>query len=258
MGNYIVTGANGGMGRAICAQLAGEGHRVWGLDISKAEGVIQTDITDAESIRAAFNRVRTKAGSLNGIVHAAGVYDLNSLVEMPEEDFARDFRVNLMGMFLVNRSFLPLLEDRSRIVIISSELAPLYPLPFTGVYAVTKTAVEKYAAALNMELQLLGHSVALIRPGAVNTGMLAASTRKLDAFCDATQLYRLNAARFKRIVDRVEAKHVPPEKVARAVSKALSARRPRLVYNVNRNPLLLLLNALPKRAQLWIIRMILK
>ncbi len=80
MGNYIVTGANGGMGRAICAQLAGEGHRVWGLDINEDEGVIQTDITDAESIRAAFNRVRTEAGSLNGIVHAAGVYDLNSLV----------------------------------------------------------------------------------------------------------------------------------------------------------------------------------
>ena len=225
MGNYIVTGANGGMGRAICTALAGEGHRVWGLDINEAEGVIQTDITDAESIRAAFERIRTEAGSLNGIGHSAGVYDLNSLVEMPEEDFARDFQVNLMGMFRVNRSFLPLLEARSRIVIISSELAPLYPLPFTGVYAVTKTAVEKYAAALNMELQLLGHRVAVIRPGAVDTGMLAASTRKLDAFCDTTQLYRLNAARFKRIVDRVEAKHVPPEKVARTVSKALSARR---------------------------------
>ena len=122
----------------------------------------------------------------------------------------------------------------------------------------TKTAVEKYAAALNMELQLLGHSVAVIRPGAVDTGMLAASTRKLDEFCDTTQLYRLNAARFKRIVDRVEAKHVPPEKIARTVSRALSARRPKLVYNVNRNPLLLLLNALPKRAQLAVIRRILK
>ena len=37
----------------------------------------------------------------------AGVYDLNSLVEMPEEDFVRDFNVNLFGMFRVNRQFLP-------------------------------------------------------------------------------------------------------------------------------------------------------
>jgi Dehydrogenases with different specificities (related to short-chain alcohol dehydrogenases) len=258
MGNYLVTGALGGMGTAICRLLRQEGHRVWGLDISEAEGVIETDITDARSIHSAFERVKTEAGSLSGIVHAAGVYDLNSLVEMPEEDFMRDFRVNLMGMFRVNRTFLPLLEKSSRIVIISSELAPLYPLPFTGVYAVTKTAVEKYAAALNMELQLLGHKVAVIRPGAVNTGMLAASTQKLDAFCETTRLYRLNAARFKRIVDRVEAKNVPPEKIALTVNRALSARRPRLVYNVNRNPLLLLLNALPKRMQLAIIRMILK
>ena len=258
MGNYLVTGALGGMGSAICALLRREGHLVWGLDISAAEGVIQADITDSRSIRSAFERVKSEAGSLSGIVHAAGIYDLNSLVEMPEEDFIRDFNVNLAGMFRVNRTFLPLLEKNSRIVMISSELAPLDPLPFTGVYAVTKAAVEKYAAALNMELQLLGHRVIVIRPGAVNTGMLAASTRKLDAFCENTHLYRLNAARFKRIVDRVEAKNVPPEKIAATVNSALSARRPRLVYGVNRNPLLLLLNALPKRAQLAIIRMILK
>ncbi|MCR4621221.1 MAG: SDR family NAD(P)-dependent oxidoreductase [Clostridiales bacterium] len=258
MGNYIVTGASGGMGSAICALLRREGHRVWGLDINETEGVIKTDITDTDSILAAYERVKAEAGGINGIVHAAGIYDLNSLVEMPEEDFRRDFDINLLGMFRVNRAFVPLLEACSRVVMISSELAPLYPLPFTGIYAVTKTAVEKYAAALNMELQLLGHRVAVIRPGAVNTGLLDASKRKLDAFCGNTQLYRLNAARFKRIVGSVEAKNVAPEKIALTVSKALAARRPRLVYNINRNPLLLLLNVLPKRAQLWIIRMILK
>ena len=258
MGNYLVTGANGGMGKAICARLIDEGHRVWGLDLNEAEGVIKTDITDTQSVLAACERVKTEAGSLDGIIHAAGVYDLNSLVEMPENDIMRDIDVNLLGAFRVNRTFLPLLGGHGRIVIISSELAPLHPLPFTGVYAVTKTALEQYASALNMELQLLGHRVVVIRPGAVNTGMLPASTRKLDAFCEHTRLYRLNAARFKRIVDKVETRSVPPEKIASVVSRALSSPRPRLVYNVNRNPLLLLMNVLPKRAQLAIIRRILK
>ena len=258
MGNYLVTGAGGGMGKAICARLIDEGHRVWGLDLNEAEGVIKTDITDAQSVLAACERVKTEAGSLDGIIHAAGVYDLNSLVEMPEDDIKRDIDVNLLGAFRVNRTFLPLLGGHGRIVIISSELAPLHPLPFTGVYAVTKTALEQYAAALNMELQLLGHRVVVIRPGAVNTGMLPASTRKLDEFCEHTRLYRLNAARFKRIVDRVEARSVPPEKIASVVSKALAVPHPRLVYNVNRNPLLLLMNVLPKKAQLAIIRKILK
>ncbi|MBR6008196.1 MAG: SDR family NAD(P)-dependent oxidoreductase [Clostridia bacterium] len=258
MGNYLVTGANGGMGKAICTRLIDEGHRAWGLDLNEAEGVIKTDITDAQSVLAACERVKTEAGSLDGIIHAAGVYDLNSLVEMPEDDIKRDIDVNLLGAFRVNRTFLPLLGGHGRIVIISSELAPLYPLPFTGVYAVTKTALEQYAAALNMELQLLGHRVVVIRPGAVNTGMLPASTRKLDEFCEHTRLYRLNAARFKRIVDRVEARSVPPEKIASVVSRALSSLRPRLVYNVNRNPFLLLMNVLPQKAQLAIIRRILK
>ena len=176
MGNYLVTGAGGGMGSCICRLLAREGHGVWGIDRREAEGIIGADITVPADLQAALERVRAEAGSLDAVIHAAGVYDLNSLVEMPEEDFIRDFNINLFGMFRVNRACLPLLRKRGRIVIISSELAPLHPLPFTGVYAVTKTAVEQYAAALRMELQLLGHPVIVIRPGAVRTGMLPAST----------------------------------------------------------------------------------
>ena len=256
MGNYLVTGASGGMGSAICRALVREGHRVWGIDRREAEGVIGADITSAADLRSALERVRAQAGRLDGIIHAAGVYDLNSLAEMPEADFVRDFDVNLFGMFRVNRVFLPLLK-RGRIVVISSELAPLHPLPFTGVYAVTKTAVEQYAAALRMELQLLGHRVVVVRPGAVQTDMLPASTGKLDAFCENTRLYPCNAARFKRIVGRVEARSVAPERIADVVVRALKSPRPRLVYRVNRNPMLLMLNALPVRAQLWIIRKIL-
>ena len=256
MGNYLVTGASGGMGSAICRALAREGHRVWGIDRRETEGVIGADITSAADLRSALERVRAQAGSLDGIIHAAGIYDLNSLAEMPEADFVRDFDVNLFGMFRVNRVFLPLLK-RGRIVVLSSELAPLHPLPFTGVYAVTKTAVEQYAAALRMELQLLGHRVVVVRPGAVQTGMLPASTGKLDAFCENTRLYPCNAARFKRIVGRVEARSVAPERIADVVIRALKSPRPRLVYRVNRNPMLLMLNALPVRAQLWIIKKIL-
>ena len=167
MGNYFITGANGGMGAAIRRALLQAGHHVWGIDRRPAAGVISADITNPTELQAAFERVRAEAGKLDGIIHTAGVYDLNSLVEMPEEDFIRDFQVNLFGMFRVNRLFLPLLKEHRRIVIVSSELAPLHPLPFTGIYAITKTAVEQYAAALRMEVQLLGHQVIVIRPGAV-------------------------------------------------------------------------------------------
>ena len=262
MSKYLVTGACGGMGTALCRALAGKGHEVWGIDRKtpdepQAWHSISADVTDTEQLGAAFERVKLEAGGLDGIINMAGIYDLGSLVEMSEEDFVRDFNVNLFGMFRVNRLFLPLLAPKSRIVIISSELAPLDPLPFTGIYAITKAAVEKYAFSLRMELQLLGHKVIVVRPGAVKTDLLPGSVKSLERFVDSTELYKVNAARFRKIVNSVETKSITPDRLARRVMKTLKARRPRLVYNINRNPLLLLLNALPDRLQLAIIKGIL-
>ena len=109
-----------------------------------------------------------------------------------------------------------------------------------------------------MELQLLGFSVSVIRPGAVDTGMLPASTAALERFSAETKLYPDSAGRFRHIVDSVESRAVPPGKVAEAALEALTAPRPKLVYNLNRNPLLRLLDALPQRLQLLVIRKILK
>ncbi len=261
MGKYLVTGACGGMGTAVCRTLAGAGHEIWGIDRTVGEGgtarIIQADITKPQELVSACEIIRAEAGTLDGILHTAGVYDLASLAEMDEESFTRDFDVNLFGVFRVNRTFLPFVRKGGRIVIVTSELAPLYPLPFTGIYAVTKAALDKYACALRMELQLTERAVIVIRPGAVRTTMLPESVAKLDRFCKETQLYAPNAARFKRIVESVEAKSVSPEAVAKTILRSLTVRRPRTTYTLNRNPLLLMLNALPERTQLWIIKQIL-
>ena len=179
-------------------------------------------------------------------------------MEMENERFERIFRVNTFGAHLVNRAFLPLLKSGSRIIITTSELAPLDPLPFTGIYAVTKSALDKYAYSLRMELQLLGIDVCVLRAGAVATDMLGVSTSALDSFCENTRLYAVSADRFKRIVAGVEARNIPPERIAEKALSLLKKKKTRFAYAINRNPLLLMLNALPKRAQLFIIKQILK
>jgi short-subunit dehydrogenase len=126
------------------------------------------------------------------------------------------------------------------------------------VYAVSKAALDKYAYSLRMELQLKGIKVSVIRAGAVSTGMLGVSTAALDRFCETTQLYSCNAARFKRIVDGVEARNIKPEKVAKKVTRILKKRSPGFAYSINRNPLLLILNALPRRIQFFVIKQVLK
>jgi hypothetical protein len=88
-----------------------------------------------------------------------------------------------------------------------------------------------------MELQLLGVSVSVIRAGAVSTGMLGVSTKALDAFCEKTTHYSCNADRFRKIVNGVESKSVPPEKIANVAVKIAHKKKPKFAYKVNRNKL---------------------
>ena len=102
---YIVTGANGGMGRAICLALCGQGHEVIGLDINVPEesaGVryLRADVTDENSVAQAVEAA-CESGGIDGVIHAAGVYALGSLVEMGESGFLRAFNVNLFGVYRV-------------------------------------------------------------------------------------------------------------------------------------------------------------
>ena len=259
----LVTGAFGGMGKSVISELANAGYTVLALDKTVGEREqnvipITADLTDKESIEKAFITVKSYTDKLYAILHFAGVYTLDSLVEMDEEKFTNAFNINLFGAFRVNKTFLPMLDSNSRIIITTSELAPLEPLPFTGIYAITKSALDKYAYALRMEVQLLGIKVSVLRPGAVNTGMLGNSTAQLDKFCQNTKIYSCNAKRFKSIVERVETRNIPAEKIAKKTLKILKAKKPKQVYKINRNPLLLILNALPKRLQTFIIKKILQ
>ena len=255
----VLTGAAGGMGSAVRSLLENSGFTVWSLDIAdlSCEHYIKADITDQKSLEQAFLRIKEESPGVDAIIHTAGIYDMNSLVEMPDEQLKRIFEINFFAAASVNRVFMPLLNPGSRIIMISSELAPLDPLPFTGIYGITKNAVEKYAYSLRMELQLLGHYVSVIRPGAVKTGFLNQSQKKIERFCSSTVLYKDTSRRFLGLVNSIETANVEPGKIAETVLKALTSKRPRYVYNINRSPLLRILNALPQRLQNHVIKMIL-
>lgn len=263
LNSVVVTGAYGGMGREVCKLLASNGYKVFALDKQvdkKEENIIpiEVDITDEKSVLIAFEEVKKECSEVFAIIHFAGIYMLNSLVEMSEKDFEKIIKINLYGAFCINKTFLPLLKKGSKILITTSELAPLDPLPFTGVYAVSKSALDRYAYSLKMELQLLDISVSVLRAGAVATNMLGASTSALDKFNQNTKLYKVNAERFTKIVNGVEAKNISPTKIAEKAKKIIESKKPKFAYSINRNKLLLLLNALPSSLQFFIIKKILK
>ena len=250
------------MGAACAERFKKIGDTVFGLDRPGAavpDGVFPlfADVTDADAIGRAFESVRAQTDSLDAVVYAAGIYLADSLVEIDEAEIRRIFEINVFGAYRTVRAFLPLLKSGARIVFVTSELSTLDPMPFTGLYGITKCTLERYAFSLAMELQLLGIRVSVIRPGAVKTPLLNGSVDSIASFTERTTHYPDVAAAFLRVTNAVEAKAVPPECVAKKVQKVLSARRPRFAYSLNRNPLLCLYGVLPKRLKLFAIRSVL-
>ena len=263
MKSVLITGAAGGMGWAAVKLFCERGYRVFALDIKEVdfgEGVVPivADVTSGESVLRAAEAVGKYTESLDAILHFAGVYMLDSLLEIEDGQFRRIFDINLRGAYLINKHFAKFLHTGASILITTSELAPLDPLPFTGIYAVSKAALDKYAYSLRMEMQLLGVRVSVLRAGAVKTDMLGVSTSALDRFCENTKLYSCNAKRFKGIVERVEARSVEPSKISARALSIIEKKNPKFAYSINKNPLLSLLNILPSRVQFFAIRRILR
>ena len=179
--NVVITGACGGMGYAATKLLKEKGYNIYAGDLfltNKVDGVhyYNLDVTSMDSCQRFYEFVKQECDELYAIIHFAGIYNMNSLIEISEEDFIKIFNINVFGIYRLNKIFLPLLKNGSKIIITTSELAPLAPLPFTGLYAITKSSLDKYAYSLRMELQLLGITVSVLRPGAVKTDMLSVST----------------------------------------------------------------------------------
>lgn len=259
----LLIGACGGMGGASAELLTKNGCCVIGIDrevtaTTACSRLLRADVTDPESIKAAFQTLFQEHIRLNAIVYMAGIYDMDSWIEIDDARMRRIFEINVFGAYRTIKTFFPLLEKQGRVVLITSELAPLDPLPFTGLYGITKGTLEQYAFSLAMELQLLGITVSVIRPGAVETPLLGRSVERIESFTDRTELYPKQAKRFLSITNRVESRSVSPKTVAKKLLTVLTQKRPRFLYTLNSNPLLKLYGILPKQWKLKAIKAYLK
>jgi NAD(P)-dependent dehydrogenase (short-subunit alcohol dehydrogenase family) len=130
-------------------------------------------------------------------------------------------------------------------------------MPFNGLYNVSKTALECYAQALRQELNLIGQKVVTVLPGAVETPLSASSVPATERLAAETRLYTRHAQSFAALVEKFKGKPIPPEKMAKTVLRAATAKHPRLSYSKHRNVGLVLLSLLPRRMQCAIIKLIL-
>ena len=261
----LITGAASGMGRATALKLAQNGYHVFSCDIKHAAEQIDNitqltvDVTDTKSIQKAYDYITTITDKLDAVINFAGIIMMNSLVEISEEDFTRIFNINLFGAYRINKTFFPLVNNaRGRIIITTSELAPNKILPFNAIYAISKKALDAYAQGLTMELGLLDIPVITLRPGAVETPIIGDSTKQMNDLDANTTLYKNTITKFKHIVDKEQGGTIPPSKIADLVFKILNKKRPKHIYKKNISKKLKLLNILPTKTQIKLLKLILK
>ena len=257
--SILITGAASGIGRAAAEYFIERGNTVYGVDIADC-GLAHSfvaDVTSEESLTEVKDALAKEGVRLDAILCIAGVHDMVSLVESDFRDIKRVIDVNLLGTALTCRILHSLLAERGRFVILTSEVATYAPMPFNGIYNVSKTALECYAQALRQELGLLGQKVVTVRPGAVETPLAASSRTSTSRLADKTELYAKEAGRFSGLVAKFSGKPMKPSALAPVIYRATVARHPRLAYAKHRNVGLVLLSILPRRMQCFIIRKIL-
>ena len=211
----VVTGAGRGLGHQIAVDLAREGARVFGCDISDhnvadLEDLAEKekldirlsicDVTEEDSVVRFFEGIESTAGKLDVLVNNAGItrdgvllkYREDRVDKLPLQDFQAVLEVNLVGVFLCAREAAAIMAKQSRGVIINiSSVSRAGNFGQTN-YSASKAGVDAMTVTWSKELSRYKIRVAGIAPGYLNTEMVATvNPEVLEKIVDQVPVKRL-------------------------------------------------------------------
>jgi NAD(P)-dependent dehydrogenase (short-subunit alcohol dehydrogenase family) len=243
----LVTGASTGIGRATVAHLVRAGFRVWATVRQDADaeqlraehpGKVRTvhlDLLDDASVRAMGEEV-CAAGPLHAVVNNAGAALPGPLELLPVEVLRRQLDINLVGQLAVTQAVMPALwrarddGDAPRIVMVGS-IGGRIAGPVLGPYHAAKFGLVGMTDSLRAELAPFRLHVVLVEPGVIATPIwrrgLGTSDQLTADRPDGVGRYARQVDRARRNAARNATHGADPELVARAITAAVSARRPR-------------------------------
>jgi len=181
----VVTGASKGIGAAIAKGLAAAGAKVAVNYASSKEGAdrvvaeitgaggkaiaVQGDVAKSADVRRLFAEAKKAFGSLDVLVNNAGIYHFAPLEEITEEDFHRQFNINVLGLILATQEAAKHFGPQGGSVINISSVVSTNQEPNSAVYSATKAAVDSVTRVLARELGPKKIRVNSINPGATET-----------------------------------------------------------------------------------------
>jgi NAD(P)-dependent dehydrogenase (short-subunit alcohol dehydrogenase family) len=258
----LVTGASSGIGEATARRLKQLGYTVYGTArrVDRMAGladsgvtVVGADVTEDASLVALVERVVTEAGRIDVLVNNAGYGSYGALEDVPIDEARRQMDVNVFGLARLTQLVLPHMraEGRGWVVNISSIGGKMYE-PLGDWYHATKFAVEGLSDCLRLELAPFGIHVVVIEPGAIKTEWATIAAQSVLQM-SGHGAYAKQAAAVAAVLGTSEGRlnlASSPDVVAKAVVKAVTARRPKARYAVGAGakPILTLRRILPDRA----------
>jgi len=180
----LVTGSSRGIGAAIAQKLATAGAKVivnyaGGKDaadevvaeIIKQGGdaiALQADVSKSEDVKKLFDAAIGHYGKIDVLVNNAGIMITKLIKDTTDEDFTRQFDINVRGTFNTMREAATRLSDKGSIINFSTSVNRIM-LPGYGTYVATKAAVEQLTRVFSKEVGARGINVNSVSPGPTNT-----------------------------------------------------------------------------------------
>jgi len=234
----VITGAASGIGRALAVQLNQAGvHLALGdidqNNLSETQGLLrrdskislhEVDVADRESMGRFASEVMSAHGSVDILVNNAGITLTPTIFDdISEADFEKVINVNMWGVYLGIREFMPHLRSRPEAKIVNmSSLAGLVGLYGYTPYAMSKFAIRGLTESLQSELSGTNVSLLIVHPGGVKTNIirnapdLASDQQRQEA--------HMEFSRFAMI---------SPEAAAGKIISAITKNKRQLVFGID-------------------------
>jgi 3-oxoacyl-[acyl-carrier protein] reductase len=204
----LVTGASGGIGRAVVERLVADGFAVavhYAGNKEAAETLVSTitaaggqaisvggDVADEAAVSAAFETTEEAFGGIDVVVNTAGIMILGSIVDLDLADLDRMHRTNIRGTFVVSQQAARRVRAGGAIINFSTTVTKTQ-FPGYGAYVASKAAVEGMTLILARELRGKDITVNTVAPGPTATPLF------LDGKDDQTVSQLSKAAPLERL-----------------------------------------------------------
>ncbi len=210
----LVTGAARGIGAAVARRLASDGAALGVLDleesncastvdaITSAGGkaiALGADVSDAEQVSAAVDRLAKEFGSVDILVNNAGVTRDNLLFKMTEQDWDTVVAVHLKGAFLASKAVQKYMVERRYGKIVSLSSVSALGNRGQANYSAVKAGLQGFTRTLAIELGPFGINVNAVAPGFIATDMTDDTARRVGVTPEELQKQAASITPVRRV-----------------------------------------------------------